>query len=260
MAGSTKGGITPVRDKRGSATSELSQGVRVIADSDYSCQEVTDLLRAHAIVRLLADEDAEGFANDLAMSAHTHRAYLCRSDQQPRAEADLTRSCSTSFFDALAAGDLALAAELASLTPSQWREGNGREEGFLWQRILGLLLLRAPKATLDAHLARFARVVAHASDPRLAVCRALHTADAPAFAGAFGRLLRQREAKSASRARRSAQPGAYAELETRLYVEGIAVLRLARALGFPIEREYPMCPAAALRERPAPATPSDDTL
>jgi hypothetical protein len=236
-----------MEERREVLVGDLAQTVCVVADDGRFCRDVTELLRAHAIVRLFEHSDPKGFANDLIMSARARRAYLHHQRRSAGTPRSPVRHCSGAFFDALAAGDLDLAADLARLAPALCRTNGAREDDFLWHRTLGLLTAGASAPAIDAHLSRLAKCVAHEGDARLAVCRALHAADTPAFARAFRCLLLRRESELAeARARASTHP--YAALDEELYVEGVAVLKLARARGIAIAREYPMCPAVAIAE------------
>jgi hypothetical protein len=104
-------------------------------------------------------------------------------------------------------------------------------------------------------LARF-DVAAEGEGPRLAVCQALDAGDADAFEDAFGNLLRARELENEEDKARAAEEAAVA-VGTKVFVEGIAVLTLARRAGIPIARDYPMCPMLALLPT-NPATPPDE--
>ena len=264
MGGFRRRDVAQIEEQGDLNADDASQNVCHITDSGRYYRELTELLRAHAILRLVADSDAEGFSNDLIMSGRAARAHL-RHHMRPvhadRRRADVllcarpihtdrrrAHSCSGPFFDALAAGDIGLATEIADLAPSHWRPDEKPEEDFLWQRTLGLLLIGAHKPLIEAHLASFAACVAEEEDPRLEVCRALYAVDSVAFDKAFRGLLCRREIE-VLRARRHVQTDTYHSLGTQVYIEGIAVLKMARAGGIAIEREYPMCPALALEER-----------
>lgn len=264
MGGLSEDDVVRIEALSEAGAEDALQTVCVVTDSGRYYQELTHVLRAHAILRLVADSDAEGFSNDLIMSGRAARAHLCHHARPVHADrrragllphcaqpahADRRRahSCSGPFFDALAAGDIALASEIADLAPSHWRADEEDEGDFLWRRTLGLLLIGAHRPLIEAHLERFAACVSEEHDARVDVCRALYAADSVAFDKAFRGLLCRREIEIV-RSRRRAKADAYHALATQVYVEGIAVLKMARAGGIRIEREYPMCPALAIAE------------
>jgi hypothetical protein len=264
MCGLTEDKLARARAQNGPDSDDATQAVCAVTDSGRYYQELTRLLRAHAILRLVVDSDADGFSNDLVMSGRAARAHLRHHARPTHADrrragillcaqpvhADRRRAhaCSGPFFDALAAGDIGLASEIADLAPSHWRPDEEHEADFLWQRTLGLLLIGAHKPLIEAHLARFAACVAEGQDARLEVCRALYAIDSQAFDEAFRGLLCRREIEIL-RSRRREETDTYHSLSTQVYIEGIAVLKMARAGGIVVEREYPMCPALALEER-----------
>ena len=218
-------------------------------------EDAAEALRAHAILRLLVDGNPDGFSNDLVMSGQARRGWLRRCARQGYADYFLAFSRSGSMLDAVAAGDLALAAEIFGLSPAEVRKGDEYPDDFWWQRFLGLLLAGAPAVALDAAL-RALEAEVEGAGARLATARALRARDAAAFDGAFRALLAEREAVNAEEAGRALEEPALA-VGAQVYVEGIAVLKLARHLGMDVEPEYPMCPGMALLPRP-PAAPPDE--
>jgi len=218
-------------------------------------EEAAENLRAHAILRILIDANRDGFSNDLVMSGHARRAFLRRCALQKYTDPFLSLSRSGSILDAIAGDDLALADELVRLSPTVWRRGDEYEEDFCHHRFLGLCLTRAPPAECDAVLSRFEHVAGD-EDPRLAVCRALQRKNAPAFENAFQGLLRAIEAEIAEDKALASEDLTVA-IGTKVSIEGIALLKLARGTGLPISLEYPMCPALTLLPR-TPAAPVDE--
>ena len=216
-------------------------------------EEAAEVLRAHAILRLLVDADGNGFSNDLVMSGHARRAWLRRCARDQYADYFLALSRSGSMLDAIAGDDLQLAAEIFRLSPTAVRPGDEYEDDFFWQRSLGLLLTGAPRAELDGALAALASA---AEGARSALANALGVRDPSAFDEAFQSFLEEREATNEEEAARAEEEVAIAA-GTQVFIEGIAVLKLARHLQIPIADEYPMCPTLALAPR-IPATPADE--
>jgi hypothetical protein len=216
-------------------------------------EEAAEALRAHAILRLLVDANGNGFSNDLVMSGHARRAWLRRCARQQYTDYFLALSRSGSMLDAIAGDDLQLAAEIFRLSPTAVRLGDEYEDDFWWQRYLGLLLTGAPRPELDTALAALAEA---AEGARPALAKALDKREVAAFEEAFHRFLEEREAANEEDAGRAEEEVAVAA-GTQVFIEGIAVLKLARHLQIPIADEYPMCPTLALVPR-KPATPTDE--
>lgn len=87
------------------------------------------------------------------------------------------------------------------------------------------------------------------------MANALGGRDAAAFDEAFQNFLGEREAANEEEAARAEEEVAIAA-GTQVFIEGIAVLKLARHLQIPIADEYPMCPTLAVVLR-KPATPDE---
>ncbi len=216
-------------------------------------EEAAEALRAHAILRLLVDANGNGFSNDLVMSGHARRAWLRRCARDQYADYFLALSRSGSMFDALAGDDFPLAAEIFRLSPAAPREGDEYADDFWWQRLVGLLLTGAPHPEVGVALAALAL---QADGARPALGKALEQRDAAAFEEAFHAFLQEREAANEEDAARAEEEVAVAA-GTQVFIEGIAIVKLARHLQIPIADEYPMCPTLALVPR-GPATPADE--
>jgi hypothetical protein len=226
-----------------------------LAEAGRFYEEAAEALRAHAVLRLLVDADGAGFSSDLVMSGHARRGYLRRCTRYQHADYHIALSRSGSMLDAVAGDDVALAAEIFRMSPGTFRRGEEYEDDFCWQRFLGLLVSGAPPAELDAALTAL-DAAAEGSGARLAVARALRGRDPEAFEEAFRDLLAERQAQNEADAGRADEEVA-AAAGTQIFIEGIAVLKIARLLGISIAGEYAMCPTLALLPR-KPATPADE--
>src|SRR5262245_22930589 len=113
------------RETRDSLYDEVILGVQSLEHPDCTIdvagrfyEEVTDALRAVAILSLLLNADVKAFRENLALSGRLREDYMkqCR-----RADyMDLYGSCSRadSLFDALAAGDMETARRIGALSPA----------------------------------------------------------------------------------------------------------------------------------------------
>lgn len=218
-------------------------------------EEAAEALRAHAILRLLLDANPDGFSNDLVMSGHARRGWLRRCARHQHVDYFLALSRSGSMVDAIAANDFALAAEIFGLSPVAFRMGDEYPDDFWWQRFLGLLVSGAPPAQLDTALEALA-VETEGAGARLGLGRALRARDVEAFGEAFDALLAERNEENAGDAP-LAEEEVKVAVGAKVFIEGVAVLRLARQAGVSTRLENPMCPALALLPAKAPAPPDE---
>jgi len=209
--------------------------------------EVSRKLRALAIMVLLVKADVDLFHHNLIRSGLARERYLrrLRDEGIARDHHDASGRCAP-LLDAIAAGDLALARRIVALSPSEWREGHEYEDDYCYAQLLGLLIAVAPSTgDVGALLGRFETYLDGEQDPRLEVCRALANGDADQFAVAFEALLSARDATTADDRERSQLEEPEVVADREVYIEGLALLRLAEARGLATDPDYRYCPSLA---------------
>lgn len=221
-------------------------------------ESLVDAFQGFAISHLLQSYDAETFRRYLIYAAGARRQFLqvCLRDAAAPRERALSRT--DALFCAIAARDAVLASELVRLGPTDWVPEGEYEDDFCYHAVVSHLAAPETAAGLPpvgALLDRFAAVIDGLPPPRLAVCRALVGDDAPAFRVAFDDLLLEREAwaEELYPARRD-QP--LFLVARHVFVEGLALLALADARGWPMPDVYAFCPEPA-RLAPVSAPPLD---
>jgi hypothetical protein len=132
-------------------------------------------------------------------------------------------------------------------------EGDEYEEDFCWVRFLGIVARHgnAAASELDPLLERFETALRGVPSGRLEVCRALRAEDAAAFDVAFEAMVHDWQDECDQVALRAEEELVVAA-GTQMFVEGLAVLRLAGKLAIPVSRDYPGCPPLARRPRRNP--------
>jgi hypothetical protein len=235
-----------------------------VLDPDYPLDDLGPLhmevrakLRALAIMALLTQGKGQLFLEHLHRCGLVREVFLRRcQDNEGEGDDEQQHHCCVGRFDgmidSIAAGDFELARRLLTLAPSRFRAGHEYLDDHCYAHILGALLEdRDPDDTaLNEHLDDFERFLEGASSPRLELCRALLTHDQDAFDAAFDDLLQARiDEISAARARGQFEdPIVLAE--RLVFIEGLAILRLATARGLHADPEYIFCPQLARQARP----------
>jgi hypothetical protein len=185
--------------------------------------------RVLGICALLEDADSEAFASFLARAGQARLHFLRLASRGGAFSPEyLCSSKNLGFSAALAAGDLATATDIARLSPTSHYEGLEYEDDFLLFHFMHRMMC-APdeKAGLERIVQRWSEVLEGKSSGHLKVCEALIHRERDDFNAAFdGCMDAQEEALGEWKKSLTFDRGLYAT-EGRIYVEGLALLRLA---------------------------------
>lgn len=211
--------------------------------------EVSRRERMLAIALLLAEANTERFFRHLTLSGEAH-AHLLKAAR----EGGLTvRFAGTGnfhpFCDAVVAGQDSLARELADLAPMQWLSGEEYEEDFVYGRFLHVLLLDGfqPSEQQELLLERMAKLDPE-PDARQRLCRALFEKDSSAFEAGLADAVQDHQQRCGKLAARRFSPTAEGQTERHIFIEGLALLRLARGAGLQTAPEHRLMPSLARYE------------
>jgi hypothetical protein len=159
----------------------------------------------------------------------------------------LCASRAFSFIDGLVAGDLQTAQEIAKLLPRQHEPRIEYEDDFLFYHCLRLILQARPpqRAHLEEVMARWRTVLAGSEDPYLDACQALSALDAGALSQSLEYLVEERR-REFTRGRQDQSIDLETQLtEGRIFLKGLALLRLASMCSIETLGEYSLMPAIA---------------
>lgn len=223
--------------------------------------EAAYMYRRLALCDLLEDARVDRFHVFLRKSALV-RLHFLRLVQQGHATQPLyvCGSENRSLVDALATGELGLAADIASVSTDKPTPSLEYEDDFLLYEFLrrsALALKSGDWSSLPALLPRWEQVLEGGDDPYLDVCRVLLARDSKAFHEALLALIADRELRFREVKDESGPNADLRWTEGPLFLNGLAFLRLAERLGLPTEPEYPTIPRLARLEVPLPALRSD---
>ncbi|MGC3999318.1 MAG: Imm49 family immunity protein [Anaeromyxobacter sp.] len=167
-----------------------------------------------------------------------------------------TAAESLPWFDAVAAGADALAAGIARAAAPAWTPGEEYEDDFLYPRVLmSHFGERAPAAQVGALLDRLDALTAGA-DPRAGLCRGLVERDQARFEEALDQVVARRSEDLDQRRQRGMLPAEEGATEARIWVELLALVRLAQVSGLVVEPDHPLAPSLARRlDRARPPGP-----
>lgn len=214
-------------------------------------------LRALAIMVLLGTGNSDRFHHNLIRSARLRLAYLQRCAREGATEEhDFVSGMIEPLHDAMAAGDWPLVGQIAKAAPAHHRPGHEYEDDHHHAVLLGQLV--AAPGDLGAQMAAWQRLAAAVGDeahPRLAVLRALIERRQADFDAAFEALTGLRHTELLAEAQQGGLVSPGVQAQRHVYIEGLALLRLAQHRGLAADGEHRLCPALArvpMRE-PLPA-------
>lgn len=199
------------------------------------------LFRRIGVVRLFLMGRPEHFLPYLQMSGQAFLAFLrSTGDEQKRT------GKSAPWFDAVASGSPALAAEIARASRTTFHDGREYEVDFLYHWFLMCLISGdAPEGRLEAMLDRYTSTLDGDDDIRIEICRSLNQRDSERFNGALLALMEE-ERKIFKERHQKAQLDPDVFVTTaKLSVEGLALAALADSRGMTTQRDYPLMPSIA---------------
>ncbi|MBU8895373.1 hypothetical protein DRW03_14870 [Corallococcus sp. H22C18031201] len=213
--------------------------------------------RVLGICALLLNADADTFAASLCKAGQA-RHHLLTLTQTRAIPTELRLGSDTvGFSDALAAGDLPTAREIALLSSRHHIEGMEYEEDFLFAHFLHQMMdTRRSEDALHRVLTHWEAVLEGGLDPRREVCHALLLKDVSAFEAAFTSLLSERKREFTEYRRRPDFDAEVGATTGRIHVDGLALLRLAELEGLPPLPALEFVPALARVPRGTPLPPA----
>jgi hypothetical protein len=147
---------------------------------------------------------------------------------------------------------------IAERSSRSFRRDIEYEEDVLYFRFLfELLFLEGTPDSCARLLSDHARVVGKEPDPRLEMGHALLERDAERFAAALEGLIERQQALVTRQAERDGLPDERLSTEGKVFIEGLAMLRVAERFGMPTEKDYPSIPSLARADYSRTFSPDD---
>lgn len=209
--------------------------------------ELCRIFRTLAIIALLVKNDTDKFLHHLIRSAGVREVYLTRLKKEGALpELHFISGRYDGLLDAIASGNSELAARIAWVSPREWDKRYEYEDDFCYAQMLHRLV-HGVQATAAYHpfIDRFEEILKGQTCPRLEIVRALVLRSQIDFDNSFEALLQERQDEIAANIARCQLEEPQIVAERQVFVEGLALLRLAASVGLTTQTEYLYCPSNA---------------
>lgn len=212
--------------------------------------------RCLGIAKFLAFADRNAFVDYLGRGIAARLDYLERLSLRQATESDVFNTIpkNRALFDAVAIGADDAATKLARLCNDGRNVEKEYEEEFLYARFFHLAHLAGPDLResdeLSETLERLRALIGD-DDARVTICSSLIESDSAKFETAMLALIEQRSVAFAER--KDLHP-AIKQTESHLFVQGLAMAKIARRTGIELRLEYPTMPRPLMELPVAGAT------
>lgn len=209
--------------------------------------DLSTKFRALAIIALLARADTDSFYHHLIRSGLARETYLRRANLLGIGDDHHQGSGRYEpLLDALAAGDLALIRRIIDLSPSQWLRGHEYEDDYCYAQLIHALVTgRSATPETATVIERFQAVLEGNPSARYQLSRALIEQNQAAFDDSFEALLDHRADQILADKAKGQLEEPQVVAQRQVFVEGLALLRLAALRGLSTQLEYRFCPSIA---------------
>lgn len=210
------------------------------------CEKATETYRTLAICRLLCEADCDGFYHDLFRSAKTMEYYLHRCRLEGHVDFFSVSSRNDAFFDAIAANAFDVARSITLLSTDVWFQDDEYEDDFYYTQFFHQWTSVGTVSNGESEriLERFEKALEGIASPRYTICNAFFMRNEQSFHEAFDQLIEERTKILALNKEHSMMEDSHT-VNNFIFIEGLAILRLAGQVGFKTETEYSFCPSLA---------------
>lgn len=233
-------------------------------DENYDLSALGDIslelgrkLRAIGILGLMATGDNSHLNDNLRLSGDYRLQYLQRVVKSKRDDQHhYVWGRLNPVFDIVASGDTAQIASLIQHSPDDFYADREYLPDYCYANLLSTFSLAPTHATendelrISSMLEQYEQWLDGETDPRFEICTAIALSDEAGFLDGFDMLLAQRVDAIEER-RATDLEDVLIATERLIFVEGLALLRIARQRSYNVEQDFIMCPRSARSARGA---------
>lgn len=223
-----------------------------IENSDYPIGElgavsldVSSKFRALAIITLLVEGEPDLFHHNLIRSGRARQLYLERL-KRTGVERDHYQASGRygPLLDVVAADDFDRAREIVLLSPQDMLVESEYEDDYCYAQVIHRFIQETDTEVAEL-LEQLEAYLDGDQSARLQVCRALLTCQQADFDDAFDSLLIEHEIEIEQARDRGQFEDILVLANREVFIEALAILRLASLRGLDTQEEYRFCPSVA---------------
>ncbi len=199
--------------------------------------------RRLALAYLLDEADIEAFAENLLKASDAYISFQTKIKNGLEADPNFyCTSKSLAFYDALCAGNLSMATQIAKLTSQTHFNEIEYEDSFLRLRVFQDIFLKVDVGIIAKRLARWFELTEGRPNYFADVAKSLFENDSEFFMTSFNALVERRSVVMEEYRKLLNYDPVVDNTEGKIFLDGLAILRIAELHGMPTSKEYPMIP------------------
>lgn len=232
---------------RANAEHDLNNALPFILHGNIKKKYIDLICRAYrmrGICSLLLEGSPQVLHKNLQKSATMFLRFLIVAN-----DAEKTSSEGTPFFDSIACKDFAVARDIAIHSRHTWNQEEEYEDDFLYVIFLmKKFFFDTKNEEIQTIVENFERILDGADCVRLNICKAFLDHDGQAFDQALSFLIAEHEEYYQGAMERDEILEEDWATEGQLFIEGLALVRLAESLGLWTQKDYLFIPSLARKD------------
>ncbi|WP_419656862.1 hypothetical protein Dvar_59870 [Desulfosarcina variabilis str. Montpellier] len=226
------------------------QALRSVIDSNMLL-EICDMYRCIGCGSYLMDLDKDEFTKNLYFSGKSYLFLLKKVHSKNLPDHLGWRSKGDAWLDVIAIGATDLALELSAFSADDCDDDQGEiEEDFLYFKLLeGLYLKMLSDKEVNDILKQFEESSDGGDSERFQVINSLCKKDDAAFDQYFCDMIESWKDSNIHNYKIGRLNPYYFLTISKIFIEGLAIIRLAKQLGLTTEPEYPFIPADLIQHQ-----------
>ncbi len=224
---------------------KITQNINTISSDWKTAVEISQLFRRMGISCLFIDDDTKTFFSYLNDSGNAFLYFINKISPQ-----DLVTSKFDAFFDALVCKNIQLAKKIASVHAASYNKDYEYQEDFFYFHFLMEFIQDKEESVLNNILKDYADILDGNPDNRFEICKAILEGDSDEFEEYLIALVQEWHMEQEKKYNKELVPPEVSETEGHIFLEGIALVRIAEKAGIRMENIFSYMPQDVIEFSP----------